>query len=238
MALPKIFGARSRNFDHAAAQHFEWKNNRQEIRTSFANLYSRVENEIASGGLWHGANDDFFCGDNALFAQFVEHVRTRKCLEIGSGPFGYLLPARWIEDRAIIEPLAEKYRAEQLRLTGKTFFTDDVKVFASSAETVIPELVGLVEGAIICRNVLDHCDDPLSVFGNIAKYAAPGCYLLLWTDIWHVGGIDDDGHRNITRSPEVIDALLDGLGFNIIRPSARVRDPNEFIEYGRIAQKR
>lgn len=224
-------------FDHTRAQKFEWDHNRQTIRESFPQLYSDVEKNLSAGGLWHGPNDQFFGGDAQLFGEFVAHVRDRKCLEIGSGPFGFLLPARWIKDRVIIDPLADKYREEQLALTGKTFLTPDVEAHATSAEALIGALVGVVDGAIICRNALDHCEDALTILVNIAKYAARNCYLLLWTDIWHLGGIDD-GHHNITRSTDAMNALLDGLGFDLIRRSAPVREGNDYLEYGCVAKKK
>jgi hypothetical protein len=227
-----------RSFDHALAQRFEWKNNRQVIEGTFAQLYSDVEANRAAGGIWHSASDQFFCGDENLFASFVERVRSRKCLEIGSGPYGFLLPATWIKDRTIIEPLANKYRQAQLDLIGKTFLTDDVRVYTTGAEVLIDDLVGNVDGAIICRNALDHCEDALAIIANMSKYAANGCYLLLWTDIWHLQGIDDDGHHNITRSIEVMDALLEGLGFEILKHGALIRDQTEFIEYGRLARRK
>jgi hypothetical protein len=227
----------SSKFDHELAQRFEWRNNRQEINSTFKKLYEAVAADRAAGGIWHKAEDQFFCGDETLFNSFVEHIRDRKCLEIGSGPYGFLAPASWIKDRVIIEPLADKYRQAQLNLIGKTFLTDDIQFYTTPAEVIIDDLVGNVDGAIICRNALDHCDDPLAIIGNMAKYAAPGCYLLLWTDLWHLQGIDDDGHHNITRSVDVMDALLGGLGFEILKQDALIRDKSEFVEYGRVAKR-
>jgi hypothetical protein len=229
---------RSKTFDHALAQKFEWNNNRQVIEGTFQQLYADVMSDRAAGGIWHNAGDQFFCRDEELFASFVEHVRDRKCLEIGSGPYGFLLPAPWIKDRTIIEPLANEYRQAQLDLIGETFLTDDVRVYTTGAELVIDDLVGKVDGAIICRNALDHCEDALAIIANMSKYAASGCYLLLWTDIWHLQGIEDDGHHNITRSVEVMDALLEGLGFEILKHGDLIRDQSEFIEYGRVARRR
>jgi hypothetical protein len=225
------------SFDHARAQEYEWRNNEQVITGTFATLYSDVEKNFSAGGIWHTASDQFFQGDQLLFDSFIEHIRTKKCLEVGSGPYGFLPPARWIKDRVVIEPLADKYRAAQLKLIGKTFFTDDVKVFATGAETLIPELVGMVDGMIMSRNALDHCEDPLLILMNLSKYAVSGCYFLLWTDLWHLGG-HDEGHHNITHSIEVMDALFDGLGFDVLKAGEKIRDANEFIEYGRIVRKR
>jgi hypothetical protein len=165
---------RRSTFDHALAQKFELHNNEQVVKQTFAGLYSDVEANLAAGGLWHSENDEFFHGDRVLFDTVIEHIKTRKCLEIGSGPYGFLAPARWIADRTIIEPLAAQYKAAQLREIGKTFFTDDIKVYPNGAETLISELVGKIDGKIMSRNALDHCEDPLTILMNISQYAAPG----------------------------------------------------------------
>jgi len=102
---------------------------------------------------------------------------------------------------------------------------------------VIPELVGAVSGCIVCQNALDHCEDALAILDVLASYAAPGCYFLLWTDIWHLHGVDA-GHRNITRSAHAMDCVLRGFGFDIMGETATVRPPGECIEYGRLARKR
>ena len=118
--------------------------------------------------------DLWFQGDTALWSQFVDHTRDRKCLEVGSGPFGYLAPCSWIKDRVIIDPLIDVYRAEERRLTGKTFFTDDIRTFAMNAEVFIKDLAGAVDGCIVCQNTLDHCRRPLKVLKHLAQYVAPG----------------------------------------------------------------
>jgi hypothetical protein len=139
--------------------------------------------------------------------------------------------------RIVIDPLIEKYRSYQLSRMGETVWLDDIETHARSAESVIPELRGAIDGSIICRNALDHTEDPFGVLAAISQYAAPGCYLLLWTDIWHSRG-PTIGHRNITRSHAAMDALLMGLGFDIIQNGASIRAPGEFVEYGRLARKR
>lgn len=226
----------SGTFDHAKAQEYEWRNNAVVIRDHFPEVYSAVEADRAAGGLWYRAEHQFFEGDEALYADFVARVRDRKCLEVGSGPFGFLPPLSWIKNRIVIEPLADKYRAAQLEQLGKTFFTDDLKVYATNAEALLPELVATIDGAIICRNALDHCEDALTILHNLSRYAKAGCYFLLWTDIWHLDG-HDDGHHNITKSPEILDALLSGLGFDVIKNIKPVRESG-YLEYGCVALKR
>jgi hypothetical protein len=79
--------------------------------------------------------------------------------------------------------------------------------------------------------------DPLAALEAIGAYAVPGCYLLLWSDIWHLDG-GDVGHRNITKSASVLDRMLDGLGFDIFQNGAELRNSDQCIEYGRLARKR
>lgn len=230
-------GQSVRRFSHADAQTYERKFAAAAIYADFPRVWADHQEAMASGSLWHGPDDQWFQGDTVLWERFVEHVRGKLSLEIGSGPFGYLGPARWIERRAIIDPLVDFYRSEELRAAGGTFFDESVETYAQPAEEPVPELRASVEGCIVCRNALDHTEDPLAVLGNLADYAVPGCYFLFWTDLWHLNG-PNEGHRNITRRPEVIDALLDGLGFEILKRGVAIRSSTECVEYGRLARKR
>ena len=220
-------------FSHRLAQGYELLSARRTMRRALHSWLAVVQG--ARGAPPQGADDQWFCGSQELFAQFVAHTKDRTSLEIGSGPMGQLASWPWIRRRIVIDPLIEKYRAYQLRRFGKTVWTDDIETHACAAESVIPELRGKIDGAIICRNALDHTEDPLSVLAAIAQYAAPGCYLLLWTDIWHLGGVTI-GHRNITKSVAAMDALL--IGFDLIQNGATIRAAGEFREYGRLARKR
>lgn len=165
--------------------------------------------------------------------KFVKRVKTRKCLEVGSGPFGFLAPCYWIRDRVIVDPLIDDYRSFQVSNFGNTLFTDDIVTYSQPGEKLIDELVGNVDGFIVCRNAIDHCENPMAVLSNFSKYASKGCYLLLWTDIWHLSGIDE-GHRNITRSVEELDTFMTSIGFSIVRHCSKIRNPEHFIEYGRL----
>jgi hypothetical protein len=224
-------------FHHRSAQQYEILSARGTMRRTFSKVYSDWERERARGGLWQSADDQWFLGNAGLWRTFVEHVRDRRNLEIGSGPFGYLAPCYWMTRRIVIDPLVDKYRAYQIKHFGKTLWTADIETHAVPAEHVVEALRGSIDGCIISRNALDHMEDPLAAIEMIAEYAAPGCYLLLSTDIWHVDG-GDVGHRNITRSPAVLDRLLNGLGFDILQNGADVRDSDQYIEYGRLARKR
>lgn len=224
-------------FNHRSAQQYEILSARGTMRRAFAEVYSAWERERAKGGLWQGADDQWFLGDAALWTTFVAHVKDRTNLEIGSGPVGYLAPCYWMKRRVVIDPLIDKYRAYQVKRFGKTFWTGDIETHAVPAEKTVEELRGAIDGCIVSRNALDHMDDPLAALETIAEYAASGCYLLLWTDIWHVDG-GDVGHRNITRSANVLDKMLDGLGFDIVQKGASIHESGGYIEYGRLARKR
>lgn len=223
-------------FLHVAAQEYEAKSAARNIEKDFAVLYESWEQAKKEGSLWHYADNQWFLGNVELWDEFVNHVQNRRCLEIGSGPFGYLAPCYWIKDRIIIDPLIDFYRNEQLRVLGKTFFGDEIKTYNVPAEECLNELLGKIDGFIVCRNMLDHCEDPLKVLENISDYAVSGSYLLLWTDIFHLMGLDE-GHRNITQSPRVFKMLLKGLGFALLQEGAKIRDPHEYIEFGILARK-
>lgn len=225
------------SFRHDRAQKYELKYALNLIRTDFPEVFKKWESARSRGSLWQSADDQWFCGNDKLWNSFVNYVKDRKCLEIGSGPFGYLALFPEIRDRVIIEPLVDEFRKCQLETLGSTFFSEDIFTIAKPAEELVVEIESKIDGFIVCRNALDHCEDPLTVLYNISRYAASGCYLLLWTDIWHLVH-PDEGHHNITKSGNVLDALLSGLGFDIIQEGQKIRDQAELIEYGRLARKR
>ncbi len=224
-------------FHHPLAQWYERTSNRGTARRAFLDVYEEIAANERRGGLWHNAQDQWFNGDQALFEKFVEHVRPRVSMEIGSGPFGFLAPCYWMKRRIVIDPLVDEYRRYQMKRFGKTLWTSQIETHAQGAEEVRAELVGTIDGCIVSRNALDHMSDPLTALQAMAQYAGPGCYLLLWSDIWHHDG-GDVGHRNITRSRSAFEALLIGLGFMIVKQGASLREAHDYIEYGCIAIKR
>lgn len=219
-------------FSHRVAQSYERLSAHRTIRRAGEPCL-----EIYTSAPESDENDQWFCGDKAASIRFIDHVKSRTNLEIGSGPVGYLAPRAWMGRRIVIDPLVNEYRSYQLKRFGKTIWSGDIHTYARSAEHVVGNLRGTIDGAIVCRNALDHTEDPLGVLAAISEYAAPGCYLLLWSDIWHLRGLTI-GHRNITKSALAMDALLSGLGFEILQLGASIRAPGEFVEYGRLARKR
>lgn len=223
------------DFDHQFALKVEKDCARTTIMEHFPRIYRAWEENNAKGIRWGMGSDIWFPDEDSL-VKFMDSIKDKKCLEIGSGPFGYLGARIWIKDRYIIDPLIDFYKSTEIEEFGKTFFTDDIKLHNIFAEDLIKELVGQIDGAIICQNALDHCDDPDTVLFNISQYAAKGCIFLLWTDIWH--NIPDRGHKNITKEISDMDKKMDGLGFEVISVSSPVRNDNSTIEYGRVAVKR
>jgi hypothetical protein len=222
-------------FDHGRAQLYEFESNRHDIAEHFPRLTAELEREIANGGVWYRPEHHWFGADEAFFTSFIDHLRNRRSLEIGSGPFGFLAFAPWIKSRTVIDPLIDKYRDEQLRLFGRTLFAD-VDTLALTAETLVQGLVGQIDGCIICQNALDHCEDPLAILSNLSRYAKAGCYLLFWSDIWHIAP-PDEGHHNITRSRDAMDSLFSGLGFEIVKRGSPIRTDGSTVEYGIVGRK-
>jgi hypothetical protein len=224
-------------FDHRAAQTYEMLSARGRMRRDFPRVHADWERERAAGGLWQSADDQWFLGKKDLWTAFVAHVTDRTNLEIGSGPFGYLASCYWMKRRIVVDPLVDKYRAYQMKHFGRTFWTAEIETHALPVEQMVESLRGAVDGCIVSRNALDHMEDPLAALEAIGAYAAPGCYLLLWSDIWHRDG-GDVGHRNITKSATALDKMLDGLGFDIVQNGAGLRNPDQYTEYSRLARKR
>jgi hypothetical protein len=218
-------------FSHQRAQIYELLSAQRTIRRAGQSWF---ESASSSAVPTSEVGDQWFQGNEALSVEFITHVKSRTSLETGSGPMGHLAG---MGRRIVIDPLIDKYRSYQIKRFGRTVWTDDIHTYSCAAESVISELKGAIDGSIICRNALDHTNDPLAVLAAISQYAAPGCYFLLWTDIWHLHGLTI-GHRNITKSVAAMDALLVGLGFDIIQDGASIRAPHEFIEYGRVARRR
>ena len=223
-----------KDFDHGRAQHYEARHNLNSIQESFVTLYEARNADRLNDGVWIDT-EEWFDNDQKKLDDFVAHTKDKECLEIGSGPFGVVPLCDWMTKRTVIDPLADVYKQAQLDLSGETFFKE-MTLLSIPAEQFEPGLKNKIDGAIICRNAIDHAEDPLKILNNIAQYAAPGCYLLFWSDIWHENL--DDGHRNITRSVELMDRLVDGLGFDVQWQHPLIRDQSEYIEYGCVARKR
>jgi len=228
-------------FEQTTALGYELKSSEAWIKKTFLRMYNSFEKARQKGEKCPGGGmlepNEFFAGKKKLWEEFAEYLNDKTCLEIGSGPAGSLAHWWWVKQRIIIDPLIEKYKELELKFFNKTWFTDEIKLYARCAEEFIPELSNSIDGVIVCRNALDHCEDPMLVLQNIAKYARPGCCLLLWTDIWHTQG-HDDGHRDITKDKVGFEKTIVDLGFEIFSSFDTVRPDNITMEYGCRAIKR
>lgn len=215
-------------FNHRIAQSYELAHAKECMDNDFNDVYDRIQKNKKAGGLWQSADNIWFKGDKQLWDSFVNRCKYRKVLEIGSGPFGFVMPCYWMNDRVIIDPLAYAYKNYQIEKFNKTLFTDDIKTYGYAGECLVDELVGMVDGAIVCRNTLDHCQYPMKVLENISKYAMKGCYFLIWNEIWHKGKLDD-GHRNITKEPDKFCEQIINLNFSNV--SSESKETDHAIEY-------
>lgn len=227
------------SFVWSKAQEHEIGSSERWIKENFESLFARIETVKASGEHWPGSLDllihEFFNGQKEEWSEFAAYISDKTCLEVGAGPCGALVGWWWVRRRIVIDPLVTEYRRITLELFERTWYTDEIELLALPGERLVGELVGMIDGAVICRNTLDHCENPMSVLENIAAYCRPGCYLLLWTDLWHPGG-HGEGHRNITKQKDTFQRSINDLGFEILYSFEDVDRPT--INYGCRARKR
>jgi hypothetical protein len=159
---------------------------------------------------------EFFGDDVGLYRAFADRLAGRRLLEVGPGPLPAIAYFPQASLRVAIDPLISKYSAEISAAFGDDPVFAGIRCHAAKAEELFAEYEGKIDGAIVCRNALDHLDHPEFVLSNFATYAAPGCALLLWTDLFHLNG-HDEGHHNITRDVSSFSRLISNLGFRIER---------------------
>jgi len=211
------------------------------MRENGAELFTRIKTARMRNEWWPGPMDlavkEFFAGSREEWERFAAQIRHKTCLEIGAGPCGALAIWWWVKRRIVVDPLVQEYKRIAQQLFKSTWYSDDMELFAQPAERFIPELSGRISGVIICRNMLDHSESPMTILKNVAEYAGPGCYLLLWTDLWHLKG-HSKGHRNITRDARAFEKKIMESGFDILHAFDSVRPDGSTIEYGCRARKR
>jgi hypothetical protein len=156
---------------------------------------------------------EFFGSDEGLWHSFLAHITAKRALEIGPAVASELATWDVVKDKYVIEPLYDQIAAYQQRTFGTTCF-EGITCYSQPAEQVIPELLGNIDGAILCRNCLDHTPNWRAVLENIAQYASPGAYLLLWTDLYHPHR--DEGHYNLMKDKEAFRKLIEKMGFEIL----------------------
>ena len=194
-------------FNHEVAQEYELRSQRDWIERNFVSVNAHIAPRNAYQWLSEWFPDEY------SFKHFQQQTGGKTCLEVGSGPSGNIIYFWWAARRIIIDPLVCHYQQIQIKRFGKSWFKG-IDLIPSNAEVLNDDLIGAVNGAIICRNTLDHCADPMKVLENITAYARPGCYLLLWTDLHHIGG-HDEGHQDITRDKAKFISQLKKMGWDI-----------------------
>ena len=157
---------------------------------------------------------EFFAGDDGRWQSFVSHIAGKSVLEIGPCVASQLSTWDVAASRYIIEPLYEPIAEYQRQTFGMTAFRS-IYAYPQSAEVLIDDLVGKINGAILVRNCIDHSPQWPFILSNVASYAAPGAHLLLWNDLYHAPGYEE-GHYDITTDYLAFRRLIENLGFNIL----------------------
>lgn len=178
---------------------------------------------------------EFFGGDLAAWKGFTAFIGGKACLDVG--PCVYSPLACWdtASQRYGIEPLFEAVDRWQKANLGHSAF-DGMKVFTEPAEQTIPELVGRIDGAIVCRNMLDHSPHWPFTLVNISRYARPGCKLLFWTDLVHSDVELNEGHFDITSDLGSFKNLIEMMGFKVIQEYSDAA-PGRELNWGCYAEK-
>ena len=187
-----------------------------------SDMYRRQHQDLISGRMTMSNGyfnelilGEFFENSKVELGEFVEHVRGRSVLDIGPCVMSPLATWDVASERIAIEPLFPPIEDWQKKNLGGSAY-EGMTVFSEPAEKLLLPLTGKIDGAILCRNMLDHTPRWPFVLSNIAAYAAKGCRLLLWTDLDH-GGEADDGHYDITPDEAAFRRLVIQLGFSIVR---------------------
>jgi len=190
-------------------------------------------NKMSSGYINPATYREFFDSDASNWSDFIEHIRDRKCLEIGPSIIGEIITWDLAADRHIIEPLFDEINRWQIDNLGFSLF-EGIRPHSVGAEVLVTDLVGEIDGAIFCRNCIDHSPDWVFILANISHYARPGCKLLLWNDLDH-SGTADQGHYDITKDTQAFKRLVQAFGFEIIREYQDVNRTE--LNWGCFAQK-
>ncbi len=157
---------------------------------------------------------EFFSEDKEIWTSFISDITDKVVMEIG--PCLIAKIAHWdvASRRIAIEPLYSQISQYQDATFGMNGFPG-VEVYAVPAEKLLPEFIGLVDGALLVRNCIDHSPYWAFILGNIAQYIAPGGQLLIWNDLLHPDSYRD-GHYDICDDKELFRNLIVSLGFKII----------------------
>lgn len=207
----------SQDYEFEHAYHFMDSEAFRKIHDDLVNGRLRV----SEGNTNELMLQEFFDKSLDEWSAFVEHITGKTCLDVGPCAISPLGSWDVASSRHIIEPLHEKIAAWQIENLGRSAF-EGLTCHSQRAEQPVDALRGAVDGAILCRNMLDHTPQWPFVMQVISEYAQPGCRLLLWTDLDH-RGTEDVGHYNITTDVGSFQRLVQSFGFRIVRTC---NDPN------------
>lgn len=214
-------------FDHKKAQEYEISSAYEWMDDNCPRWFGELDEIRAKGRINVKKNDPEIFGSREDFVKCHEHIRGKVVMDIGCGPCGGNAGSYYqASKRVLIDPLANDYRNYQVKKFGRSLLDDEAVIYSQPAEKFIPEMEGKVDGMIICRNTLDHCKKPFKILDNIARYAAPGCYFFVWTDLYHVAG-HDDGHSHITKDVASFERyILETMGFSQVVHRYEMPDRN------------
>jgi hypothetical protein len=214
-----------------ASQEYEWDATVKFMSTpEFKDLAIQARNnqeyKISNGYAPKLTIEEFFGNSASEWQAFVSQIAGKKCLEIGSCTSSMLSSWDTASDRFVIEPLADKVSTWQRENLGFSLY-EGLTTYSVGADQYIESLAASIDGAIYCRNCIDHSPNWMFILSNISAYATPGCKLLLWNDIFHLDGTDS-GHYDLTDDPSAMKRLISELGFNVKREYTNVgrRDLN------------
>jgi hypothetical protein len=228
-------------FETDKAQEFELNCHIGYCMDNFCRFFNQLEDdklkfvELDSQNLSLRWEHNFFNGDLEKIQLFINHIKGKSSLDIGCGCIPWTKDTYNVKKQIAIDPLLSQYKNFENKTFGTSFF-ENFETHSIPAEYCVESLVGKIDGYIMCRNTIDHSEDPLSILNTMSKYAASGCYVLFWADIWHHDG-GDVGHHSITKSPEIMDSIFKGLGFKKLVTMNSIRSSDTFIDYGGVFVK-
>jgi hypothetical protein len=222
-----------------ASQEYEWNATVQfmstdEFRELATDATTNEALRISNGYTPALTLKEFFGGSEEGWREFTSHIEGKRCLEIGSCTSSMLSSWDTASERFVIEPLADRVSAWQREHLGFSLY-EGLTTYSIGADEYLPSLDRLINGAIYCRNCIDHSPNWMFILSNISTYAGPGCKLLLWNDIYHVNGADS-GHYDLTQDPASMSRLIHALGFDIEREY--IDKEREDLNWGCYASKR
>lgn len=222
------------SFDFDAAQKYELQFQRGFITKVFLDEFAAWKERMKQGIeiYWEPFINPEINAKELI--DFKQYVKGKNCLDIGCGSTPYIKDAIGMSDKIVIDPLAQEYHSMELQLFNTSFF-EDMTIIAVPCEQHVSGI--FIDGFIMCRNMLDHSEDPLQCLNVLSQYADEGCYLLEWSDIWHNNG-GGPGHRCITKSPDAMQQVIEGFGWEFICSTPAQRHEGQgLIEFGGVFRK-